>query len=196
MDRDKRIQYEWLALRCQAGEAGAFDDVIAVMQRPLLYYAMSLTGSEDSALDVLQEVWLGFFGAFTSSETRTRCVPGSNNEMTICANVSAGRRTHPSRDEAARRMGSKRITDSYFDSGYCLLEAGALCCGPADWSEGKDRCEGVAGFAGALATGGVAGAVPLGGAAGALGLEGCAGVLGVPGAPGRAPGCGGIPVGR
>lgn len=61
MDRDQRVQYEWLALRCQAGEACAFDDMIAVMQRPLLYYAMSLTGSEDSALDVLQEVWLRVF---------------------------------------------------------------------------------------------------------------------------------------
>jgi RNA polymerase sigma-70 factor (ECF subfamily) len=53
-----RTQYEWLALRCQSGEPGAFEDLIAVMERPLLYYAMSLTGSQDSALDVLQEVWI------------------------------------------------------------------------------------------------------------------------------------------
>jgi RNA polymerase sigma-70 factor (ECF subfamily) len=32
-----------------------------VMERPLLYYAMTLTGSQDSALDVLQEVWIKAF---------------------------------------------------------------------------------------------------------------------------------------
>jgi RNA polymerase sigma-70 factor, ECF subfamily len=60
-ETDNRVQYEWLALRCQSGEQDAFEDLIAVMERPLLYYAMSLTGSQDSALDVLQEVWLKVF---------------------------------------------------------------------------------------------------------------------------------------
>ena len=60
-ETDSRVQYEWLALRCQSGEAGAFEDLIAVMERPLLYYAMSLTGNQDSALDVMQEVWLKVF---------------------------------------------------------------------------------------------------------------------------------------
>ncbi|MGA8743533.1 MAG: RNA polymerase sigma factor, partial [Terracidiphilus sp.] len=56
-----RLQFEWLALRCQSGEPGSFEDLIAVMERPLLYYAMSLTGAQDSALDVLQEVWIKTF---------------------------------------------------------------------------------------------------------------------------------------
>ena len=56
-----RTLYEWLALRCQAGEADAFEDLIAAMERPLLYYAASLTGSQDSGLDVLQEVWIKAF---------------------------------------------------------------------------------------------------------------------------------------
>jgi RNA polymerase sigma-70 factor (ECF subfamily) len=60
-ETDKQVQYEWLALRCQACEPGAFEDLIAVMERPLLYYAMSLTGCQDSALDVLQEVWIKTF---------------------------------------------------------------------------------------------------------------------------------------
>jgi RNA polymerase sigma-70 factor (ECF subfamily) len=50
-----------MALRCQAGEPGAFEDLIAVMERPLLYYAASLTGSSDSGLDVLQDVWIKVF---------------------------------------------------------------------------------------------------------------------------------------
>jgi len=57
-DAETRAHYEWIALRCQAGEPDAFEDLIAVMERPLLYYATSLTGSSDSALDVLQEVWI------------------------------------------------------------------------------------------------------------------------------------------
>jgi RNA polymerase sigma-70 factor (ECF subfamily) len=53
-----RVQFEWLALRCQTGDPEAFADLIAVMERPLLFYATSLTGNQDAALDVLQDVWL------------------------------------------------------------------------------------------------------------------------------------------
>jgi len=61
MDNQDRTLYEWLALRCQAGELGAFEDLIAAMERPLLYYAASITGNQDSGLDVLQEVWIKVF---------------------------------------------------------------------------------------------------------------------------------------
>ena len=61
MENKDRASYEWLALRCQSGEKDAFEDLIAVMERPLLYYAMTLTGSQDSALDVLQDVWMKVF---------------------------------------------------------------------------------------------------------------------------------------
>jgi RNA polymerase sigma-70 factor, ECF subfamily len=58
MDNKNSAPYEWIALRCQSGERSAFEDLVAVMERPLLYYATSLTGSQDSGLDVLQEVWI------------------------------------------------------------------------------------------------------------------------------------------
>ncbi len=58
---DNRALYEWIALRCQSGERGAFEDLIALMERPLLYYAASLTNRQDAALDVLQDVWLKVF---------------------------------------------------------------------------------------------------------------------------------------
>ena len=58
MDNEDRARYEWLALRCQAGDPGAFEDLVAVMERPLLYYATSLTGNRDDGLDVLQDVWI------------------------------------------------------------------------------------------------------------------------------------------
>jgi len=53
-----RARDEWLALRCQAGVDHAFEDLVAEMERPLFYYAVKLTGSQDAAFDVLQEVWL------------------------------------------------------------------------------------------------------------------------------------------
>jgi RNA polymerase sigma-70 factor (ECF subfamily) len=61
MDNEDRARYEWIALRCQSGEPGAFEDLIAVMERPLLYYAASLTGDQDSGLDVLQDSWIKAF---------------------------------------------------------------------------------------------------------------------------------------
>ena len=61
MDTAGRTRDEWLALRCQAGEAAAFEDLLAAMERPLLYYATKLLASEDRALDVLQDVWVRAF---------------------------------------------------------------------------------------------------------------------------------------
>ena len=58
MENQDRARYEWLALRCQAGDPGAFEDLVVVMERPLLYYATSLTGNKDDGLDVLQDVWI------------------------------------------------------------------------------------------------------------------------------------------
>jgi RNA polymerase sigma-70 factor (ECF subfamily) len=50
-----------MALRCQAGAPGAFEDLVREMERPLLYYATKLLGSDQRAVDVLQEVWLRAF---------------------------------------------------------------------------------------------------------------------------------------
>lgn len=61
MDSENRTRYEWIALRCQSGEPGGFEDLIAVMERPLLYYATSLIGDLDGGLDVLQDVWIRAF---------------------------------------------------------------------------------------------------------------------------------------
>lgn len=61
MDDHDRALYEWIALRCQAGDADAFEDLVAAMGRPLLYYASSLTGDPESGLDLLQEVWIKVF---------------------------------------------------------------------------------------------------------------------------------------
>ena len=56
-----RTRDEWLVLRCQLGEPGAFEDLVREMERPLLYYAAKVLGDGNAALDVLQEVWLTVF---------------------------------------------------------------------------------------------------------------------------------------
>ena len=61
MDRATRTKDEWIALRCQSCEPGAFEDLVALMERPLLYYAAKLTGNVEAALDVVQEVWIRVF---------------------------------------------------------------------------------------------------------------------------------------
>jgi RNA polymerase sigma-70 factor, ECF subfamily len=61
LDRPSRTHDEWIALRCQAGEPSAFEDLVALMERPLLYYATKLTGNAETALDILQDVWMRAF---------------------------------------------------------------------------------------------------------------------------------------
>jgi RNA polymerase sigma-70 factor (ECF subfamily) len=58
MQTAKKVRDEWLALRCQAGDSGAFEDLCIEMERPLLYYASKLTGNRDTVLDILQETWV------------------------------------------------------------------------------------------------------------------------------------------
>lgn len=57
----QQIRDEWIALRCQNGDAEAFADLVRELERPLLYFACKLLRDEDKALDVLQDVWLKAF---------------------------------------------------------------------------------------------------------------------------------------
>jgi RNA polymerase sigma factor (sigma-70 family) len=49
---------ELLAIRCQLGEAGAFDDLIARWHGPLWTYLRRMTGEDDAASDTMQDVWI------------------------------------------------------------------------------------------------------------------------------------------
>ncbi len=61
MDTASRARDEWIALRCQAGESEAFEDLVHVMERPLLYYAAKLLRDQEQALEALQDVWIRVF---------------------------------------------------------------------------------------------------------------------------------------
>ncbi|WP_165226816.1 RNA polymerase sigma factor [Aquisphaera insulae] len=57
----RQIEDERLALRCRLGEPAAFAELVARMERPLLYFARSIVRDDDAALDVLQAVWMTAF---------------------------------------------------------------------------------------------------------------------------------------
>lgn len=58
MDAAESIRDDLLALRCQAGDARAFDLLVSRWQEPLLHYAYRLTGNRVAAQDVAQETWI------------------------------------------------------------------------------------------------------------------------------------------
>jgi RNA polymerase sigma-70 factor (ECF subfamily) len=52
------VEDELLALRCQLGEAAAFEDLIGRWHGPLWRYVRRLTGDDEAAAETVQEVWL------------------------------------------------------------------------------------------------------------------------------------------
>ena len=58
MNRQEQSADELLVLRCQEGDAGAFDALIGRWQEQLWRHAWRLTGREDAAWDVIQETWI------------------------------------------------------------------------------------------------------------------------------------------
>ena len=53
-----RSEDELLVVRCQLGEPEAFDDLIARWHDPLWQYIRRMSGRDDEAQDILQDVWL------------------------------------------------------------------------------------------------------------------------------------------
>jgi RNA polymerase sigma factor (sigma-70 family) len=58
MSRQPRAHDELLVLRCQEGDAGAFNELIGRWQERLWRHAWRLTGSQDAAWDVVQDAWI------------------------------------------------------------------------------------------------------------------------------------------
>jgi RNA polymerase sigma-70 factor (ECF subfamily) len=66
---------EWLALGCQRGRPEAFEELVRVMERPLLYYVTKLLRDDERALDVLQEIWFRAFRSIRRLEEPCRLRP-------------------------------------------------------------------------------------------------------------------------
>ena len=54
----EQLRNDLLVLRCQEGDAAAFGSLVVLWQARLWRHARRLTGDEDAAYDILQEVWL------------------------------------------------------------------------------------------------------------------------------------------
>lgn len=59
MSQQDRLNDELLVLRCQEGDAEAFELLVGRWQRRLWRHAWRLTGDESAAWDALQEAWIG-----------------------------------------------------------------------------------------------------------------------------------------
>jgi RNA polymerase sigma-70 factor, ECF subfamily len=57
------ILCELLVLRCQRRDPDAPAELVALFEKPLLYYLRRLVGSEADAWDLLQETWMSAFRA-------------------------------------------------------------------------------------------------------------------------------------
>jgi RNA polymerase sigma factor (sigma-70 family) len=57
-DAPNRAADELLVVRCQLGEPDAFDALIARWHQPLWIYIRRMTGHDEDARDILQDVWL------------------------------------------------------------------------------------------------------------------------------------------
>jgi RNA polymerase sigma-70 factor (ECF subfamily) len=55
--RQAAVQSELLLLRHRRGDPGALPELVALWERPLLYYLRRLLVSEEDAWDALQETW-------------------------------------------------------------------------------------------------------------------------------------------
>lgn len=60
----QRVRDEWLALRCQAAEPGAFEALLSELERPLFAYLRHLVRQQDFAVDLLQETWIRALSSF------------------------------------------------------------------------------------------------------------------------------------
>jgi RNA polymerase sigma-70 factor (ECF subfamily) len=56
-EQEKRKD-EWLVVRCQLGERPAFDELIQIWHEPLWKYLRRMTGDDEAAGEVTQDVWL------------------------------------------------------------------------------------------------------------------------------------------
>lgn len=57
----RALEDELLVVRCQLGEARAFDQLIQRWHGPIWEYAQRQAGRDDAARDIVQEVWLRVF---------------------------------------------------------------------------------------------------------------------------------------
>jgi RNA polymerase sigma-70 factor (ECF subfamily) len=91
----QRTRDAWLALRCQSGEPEAFRELVDEFERPLLYFAAKLLGSQDAALDVMQQTWLRALRRIRSWCVRSSCGLGCIRSFVDWWSITCGSRHRP-----------------------------------------------------------------------------------------------------
>ena len=122
MDSAARLRDEWLALRCQSGAEGAFDDLVHEFERPLLYYAAKLLRSDERAVDVLQDVWIKAFRGIGRLKE-----PGSLRPWLY--RITLGIATDRIRRDVARERAEEsqaELYDAAADADFALNDAEAI----------------------------------------------------------------------
>lgn len=66
---------ELLAIRCQLGDAAAFDELVARWHPPLWRYVRRMTGTETAADDAVQDVWVAVLRGLPRLREGTRLRP-------------------------------------------------------------------------------------------------------------------------
>jgi len=67
MTRERQLlESELLVVRWKRGDRAAFEPIVELWEKPLLYYLRQLVSSEADALEVLQETWLRIFRSLHS----------------------------------------------------------------------------------------------------------------------------------
>jgi RNA polymerase sigma-70 factor (ECF subfamily) len=105
-DDARRARDAWIAYRCQLGEPGGFELLVAEMERPLFYYVLKLLGDEDAALDVLQEVWVKVFRGI-------RALRAPEALRAWLYRVARGTALNRVRDAAARAGAEEALDESH-----------------------------------------------------------------------------------
>ena len=74
MDKNE-IYCELLVTRCRRGDRNAFQELVRLFERRLVYYLVRLTSNEQEAWDILQQTWIKVFRGLKSVRDTRRFTP-------------------------------------------------------------------------------------------------------------------------
>ena len=115
MDKEQAIRDEILVLRAQMGEADALAALVQGWQPRLWAFARVLTGDDEAAWDVMQDVWVAMLRDLRRLGAPARFRPWV---FRIVRNKSADRIRGADRDFAKRRFPRKAVKRNRRQTGW------------------------------------------------------------------------------
>ncbi len=109
-DRASLVADEWLVLRSQDGDAGAFDLLISRWQDRLWRHARRLLRDDDAAWDVVQEAWMSILNGLRRLDD-PQAFPGwAYRIVTFKCADDVRRRERQRRAEGTRATGDRELS--------------------------------------------------------------------------------------